>query len=257
MRRIHDPDGWTRHSARIVGLLVLAALALLVFVALIGVLSTFRSGLDEPPLYWWGLTSGFAVLPMLFILGWSLVLFWLIPRSGNPKLIAKWSLVAVPIILIVCILHDVRSGVALYHSSLTYRQPGFLSPKHSVPYASLEAVATSCVFRRERRSYGRGAFYASMTYEVRTPNGDWINLSDTALRLSDRRDWRGWLAVVSKVDQAVTNAGGERRVRRHAMDGRLLYEEGCVEAFGRKFDEAGRLQWYRAMRLDGISKPGR
>ena len=204
----------------------------------------FRSGLDEAPLYWWNLASGFAVVSILFTLGWALVLRWLIPRSGNPQLIAKWSLVVVPIIVTVSFLHDARSGVALYPSGLTYRQPGFLSPRYSVPYASLEAVETGCVFHRRR-----GNVHAEVIYDTRTPNGDWISLS--VLRLSDRSDWRGWLAAIGEVDQAVSNVGGERRGSRHTTNGRLLYDDGCVEAFGRKFNEAERLKWFRIMRVGG------
>ncbi len=245
MRRIHDPASWTRYSPNIVGLIAFVGLGAAGFVGQVGALSMFRAGLDEAPLYWWSLASGFAVVSMLFTLGWSLVLRWLIPRSGNPQLIAKWSLIVVPIIVIVSFLHDARSGVALYPSSLTYRQPGFLSPRYSVPYASLEAVETGCVFHRRR-----GNVHVAVIYDARTPNGDWIRLS--ALRLSDRRDWRGWVAAISDVDHAVSDAGGDRRVSRHAMDGRrLLYEDGCVEAFASKFDEAGRRQWYRVMRLGG------
>ena len=250
MRRIHDPASWTRHSSNIVGLIALVGLGASVFVGQVGALSIFRSGLDEAPLYWWGLASGFSVMSMLFTLGWSLVLRWLIPRSGNPQRIAKWSLVVVPMIVIISFLHDARSGVALYPGGLTYQQPGFFSPRYSVPYASLEAVETGCVFYRRR-----GNVHPEVIYDARAPNGDWISLS--ALRLSDLSDWRGWVAVISDVDHAVSNAGGDRRGSRHAMDGRLLYESGCIEAFASKFDEAGRRQWYRIIRLDGGSVPRR
>ena len=252
MRRIHDPDGWTRYSPNIVGWLGIAGMAVAGVLGVTGALSLFRFGLDEEPLYWWSLRSGFAVMSMFFVLGWSLALSWLIPRSGNPKLIAKWSLVAAPIILIVCFLHDARSGVALYPGGLTYRQAGIFSPKYFVAYGDLEAVETGCVFERERGRYSRPSTkYPSAIYNVRTPAGDWINLSHTALRWSDRFDWRGWLAVVSDVDQTISKAGGERQGIRHATNGRLLYDVGCVEAFGGKFDETERLQWQRVMRLDG------